>query len=241
MLSKEQLTLEYLRYVNIESDEKTFSEKSNFRIMTYNVKGFENYDAIISLINQSNADIICLNEALFFNSELRIRFISDISRIGYQHHKMCNTYGINFILSKYEIQNSKVICLGKDPVKNRNRYAITCQILGLKLCCLHLDPFDRSGNTRFRQGLELIQKLDSEYIILGDFNDTYDSQTLSSFINFGFRDSFEYINKRIPSITHWTCRKIDYILIGSSFKFKISNSMIFKSTVSDHLPIYIDL
>lgn len=223
-----------------ENETSTFDNRRNFRIMTYNVNGFKRYEDVINVISKSMSDVICLNEALFFDSFLYDRFLSDIHKLGYTHHEMCNKFGINVVISKYQIMNKKLISLGKDPIKNRNRYALCCNICGINICSLHLDPFDTSGETRCRQIQKVLSKLDLSFIILGDFNDVYNSELFNYTRKMGFRTSFEVLSTNSPPITHWSCRAIDHILIGPHFLGIFYKSTVFKSFASDHLPLYID-
>lgn len=218
----------------------TFECRRNFRIMTYNVNGFKKYDDVIDVISKSMSDVICLNEALFFDDSLQRKFISDITNLGYLHFEMCNKFGINMIISKYQISNKKVISLGKDPIKNRNRYVLCCNICGINICSLHLDPFDTTGQTRKHQFERLLSMIDLTYVILGDFNTEYNSDLFNRSKNLGFRDSFEVLNTHKPPITHWSCRAIDHILIGPSFRGIFYKSTVLKTSASDHLPVYID-
>lgn len=88
---------------------------------------FNNYNGIIDIITKSNADIIGLNEALFFNANKQ-KFTNDINQLGYIV-VMCNDrYGVNILLSRYNIDNYSIISLGKDPIHNRMRYALKANI-----------------------------------------------------------------------------------------------------------------
>lgn len=222
----------------INNNKTDFIPKTNFRIMTYNVEGFKNYDGVLKVIENSNADVIGLNEALFFSDLLKDRFFNDIKMLQYEI-KMCNSYGINVLLSRYPINSSKVIKLEKDPIKNRNRYLLKANICGLDIFLTHLDPFDNTGETRFKQICTISSHILPNSIIIGDFNTTKGSNVIN-FIETTFQDSFTKVEKEQPLMTTWSQRTIDFIFIGNLFPYKINNSNIYPNNSSDHFPVYID-
>jgi endonuclease/exonuclease/phosphatase family metal-dependent hydrolase len=262
MVSKNMLYNTYSNYI-INNPIEFTNKDNNCRIMTYNVKMFNNYNGVINVIIKSNADIIGLNEALFFNIS-KDKFINDITLLGY-NIVMCNDkYGINILLSKYTINNYSIISLGKDNIKYTNRYALKANIGSLKILLTHLDPFDITENTRLKQINIIMKNIDDEYLIMGDLNclrkSDYDINKYDAIVEIdrrrniltktivtdfiepkGFIDSFVKINKIPPTISVWSCRRIDYIYIGQLFPYKINNSIIIPTSASDHLPIYIDI
>lgn len=56
-----------------------------------------------------------------------------------------------------------------------------------------------------------------------------------------FIDSFVKIDKIPPTISVWSCRRIDYVYLGILFPYQVVNSVTVSSSASDHLPIYIDI
>ena len=229
--------MSYTDFVN--NNRSIFQPKDQFRIMTYNVEGFKNYDGILKVLEDSNSDIIGLNEALFFNDNLRSKFLNDMIRLRY-NVKMCNNYGINVILSLYPINFSKVIKLEKDPIKNRNRYALHVKICNINILLTHLDAFDSTGQTRFKQIQTIGAYIKSDFIVMGDFNSIKGTNVIN-YLELGFRDSFTILGKDQPIMTSWTGKTIDFIFIGSSFPFRIIETAIYTSSASDHVPVYIDL
>lgn len=216
-----------------------FIPKTSFRIMTYNVEGFKNYDGVLKIISDSNSDVIGLNEALFFDSRLRDKFLSDIGKLGYIT-KMCNSYGINVILSKYPIDHSKVIKLEKDPIKNRNRYALHVKICNINIILTHLDAFDNTGQTRFKQIQQIGSYIKPDFIVMGDFNSVKGTDVIN-YVELGFKDSFTILGKEQPKMTSWTNRTIDFIFMGCNFPFRIVSCDVYPSISSDHFPVYIDI
>lgn len=236
-MKRSLLMSQYNEYV--KNNNVPFEMKTNVRIMTFNVEGFKQYDGILDVVRESDADIIGLNEALFFTDVLREKFKTDVTNLGY-HIVMCNIYGINVILSKYQIKKHKVIKLIKDPIKNRNRYALKVDIDGINILLTHLDAFDNSGTTRLNQIRQILNNVDSTYILMGDMNSTTESEVVNT-ISESFIDSFDLLNKQSPEMTSWIGKQIDYIYIGKDFPYHVTNSNVHCSTVSDHFPVYIDL
>lgn len=226
-------------YYKLVSVGSLFTPKHNFRIMTYNVEGFKDYDGVLKVISDSDADIIGLNEALFFNNILREKFTNDAISMGY-NIKMVNTYGINVILSKHHISSSKVIKLAKDPVKNRNRYALHVNICSTDIILTHLDAFDQSGKTRFKQIIEIGSYIKNNFILMGDFNSDFDSDVVKA-VRTCFTDSFSLVGKEQPVFTCWNGKTIDFIFIGNHSNIKLKDSNVYNSTASDHSAIYVDI
>lgn len=220
---------------------KPFDIKTKARIMTFNVEGFKNYGHVMSIIRDSDSDIVGLNEALFFDSLVKDRFLNDARNMGYEYIVMCNTlYGINVLLSKYYINSHKVIKLAKDPVKNRNRYALKVNIDGIKILLTHLDAFDQSGETRLNQIKQILDNINSTYIVMGDLNSISNSNVILELEN-SFTDSFKLLQINSPLMTSWIGSQIDYIYVGNDFPYQIFNCNVHFAYGSDHIPVYIDL
>lgn len=215
-----------------------FKPKQNIRIMSYNVEGFKKYDAVIKVISDSDANIIGLNEALFFKDDIRKKFTDDVTKMGY-NIKMCNNYGINVILSKDKITNCKVIKLCKDPIKNRNRYALKVKTYNIDIVLTHLDAFDSSGNTRDKQIVTIGENIHSDHILMGDFNSIKGSNVIN-LIESGFTDSFTLSGRNQPESTCWSNRVIDFIFFGRCFPYRPIDSNIVICDASDHYPVYVD-
>lgn len=126
----------------------------------------------------------------------------------------------------------------------------------------HLDVADKSGRTRRTQMHSLLEFLDSEYVskpkmIMGDFNclryEDYtpeerewldqnsrsgvDYDTIREIEDQGYRDLFA---EGCIKFTAWTGRRVDYIFV-KDFPFKIASTQVFYTSISDHLPLIVDL
>lgn len=249
--------------------------KNQIRIMTFNVHNWTNYigaksmDNIFKLILQSNADIIGINEGLYFTKGSKAKILEYSQLLKYKYLLECNNrYGINLILSKYPIVSHEIICLGKDPIHNENRYAIKATIKIddnlLNVLVTHLDVWDETESTRLKQMELIFEKIDESYLLLGDFNslrkkdytktEWNDLKTdaifrglkiqhkVTSFIESNkFTDCFVKLNKPCPKISVWSMRRVDYIYIGNKFNHELIDCKICPTIVSDHYPIFVDV
>lgn len=255
---------------------KFIQKKSkNIRIMVFNVHNWTDYvgkkslDDIFNIIYNSDADIIGICEGLYFEKGIKQKIKEYSNIIGYNNiFEVSGKYGINLILSKYEIISKKILRLEKDLIKNENRYALKLSIkINLSIVNIllaHLDVWDETEETRLNQVKYIFENIDDTYLLIGDFNslrkkdynnDEWESMRLDSerrnvtiqhkvtdFIESNnFTDSFVKINKNCPKVTVWSMRRVDYIYLGNNFPFKLQNSEIFPTTVSDHFPVYIDI
>jgi len=242
----------YCDYVKCLS---TFKKKKleHVRISTYNVNLWKNYlsksnfDALLNTIIDINADIMCLNEALF-SGDLKNKFINKMHTAGYQFIKMCNDkYGINIIMSKYEIISSKIILLKKDKTTKYGiqRYALLCDVkinnIIIKILSTHLDVFDNTEQTRLSQIMQIIDHIDDDTIIVGDLNSLHKNdytddgwlaicnvdkernvETRTFVTEYltknDFKDVFHLKQTKLNSLTTvWSMRRVDYMLIRPTF------------------------
>ena len=281
-MNKEALIKKFHQY--IIKHQTVFSETlepDTIRIMTFNVNNWQSVclsninssdiiKEVFNMISESNADIIGLNEAMFFSVKSRKDFDMFQQKSKFKYVAMCNDkYGINIILSVYPITYKKIINLGPDPIKKLTRYALKCSFdihktKNLKLILTHLDAFDETEDTRLKQITKIISEIDSEYLIMGDFNSLrikdYNNTKWNKIIDANkvrnvitqtkvteyieshdFMDSFILSDKDAPQISCWSMRRVDYIFVGKDFPHKVLDSNIHLTDLSDHFPIYVDL
>jgi endonuclease/exonuclease/phosphatase family metal-dependent hydrolase len=250
-----------------DGDAKVFNPNS-IRIMSYNVNGFCNRKSvnmmkeIINIIMKINPDILLLVE-ITNNSFIDLLKISGSGLINI----IFDTNGQNAIMSKFEIDydNSETVDLGYDDVRHVSRYAIKCKFVdidNLLVIGTHLDVFDNSGKSRIGQINKIFNTLDLStqgVILCGDLNSLRKSDynaeewdyivdidkkrnidTIEDVVNIiennNFIDSFDYIGSKLK-VSVWSNRRVDYVF-GKNIKFL--SSAVYKSTVSDHYPIYAD-
>jgi len=190
MTTKSALFKQFENYSK-ESLNQQFKPKinDNIRIMSFNVHFWKNYknnytkNDILKVIENSDADIIGLQEATFFGNSFseKNKFINDIELLGYIYYKMCNDrYGLNILLSKNKIIDYQIIKLVRRSqflVKSRDeqRYALICKIQLsedeiINIVLTHLDVHDETEITRLEQIKQILSVMPSKSIIIGDFN-----------------------------------------------------------------------
>lgn len=248
---------------------KPRKNKRSFRFCTFNVHMFTDYkneisfDEIFNDIEKINADLIVLEEALFFKIDKK-RFVDKVDSLKYNYYMCNNKYGINVILSKLPLCDVKVIKLNKGKI---NRYAIKTTIkinnVDFEVIGCHLDVSDDTENLRVEQMKTILSNCTTDnIIILGDLNsvnkndytnDEWNEMVnsdltrkvitqnkLSEFMeNNNFIDSFKLAKKDPPKISVWSNRRVDYIYIKSKEIKKIS-SYVYPTLSSDHYPIIAD-
>jgi|688.fasta_scaffold334558_2 endonuclease/exonuclease/phosphatase family metal-dependent hydrolase len=274
-MEKSKLVKKFKKHINNNQTNFIEKNKKSVRIMTYNVNNWKNTDdeytlkEIFDVIKDSDSDIVLFNEAMFFTNKIREDFNLIQQKSKYKYIEMCSTkFGINIILSVFPIKEKKVICLGKDPIRKINRYAIKASIdIGkkenLNIILTHLDVFDETEDTRLKQIKMIYDNIDTKYIIIGDLNslrkDDYDENEWKKMIkndklrnielqnkvadfieSKNFVDSFVSINKSIQ-VSVWSMRRVDYFYIGKDFTHKLIDSNVYYTDKSDHLPLYIDI
>jgi endonuclease/exonuclease/phosphatase family metal-dependent hydrolase len=189
MTSRKELLQEYAKYILASPPNKTtFTNKkdNNIRVLSFNVQLFKNYKQqnnmkeLFHLLEQSQADIVILYEAVLIGKNYDL-FYKNVEATEYKYVKVCNDkYGINIVLSKYQIESTTIIRLIKDPINNQARYAILVSINVspnenkiIKIAGTHLDVYDETEITRLNQTQAILKQIDydeSEYLFIGDFN-----------------------------------------------------------------------
>lgn len=268
----ERLFKLYEKYTN-ENNHEFPNKKNNIRIMTFNIHMWKNcrnnltYHEILKVIQDSNADIVGLQEIMLYNKTIKNTYLEKMKEIGYTYHVICNNTGVNAVFSKYAILYSDVIKLVRDPVANIPRYATHCKIQinnkDLDIVVTHLDVFDESEETRLTQIKHILNNTPTNSIIMGDFNcarkEDYTSEewedilkrdkkrnvdTKTNVSDYLKSNSFVDISEIVKNkmdMSVWSMRRVDYIYVPIDFKYKISKYETYPSLVSDHYPVYVDI
>lgn len=274
-MAKSQLSLREL-FKNDSKNIQNFVPKQNdtIRIMTFNVHNWTDYigaksmDNIFKIIAESNADILGINEGMYFQKGSKIQICEYAKLLGYKILECNGKYGINLLLSKYPIESSEVIRLGPDPIQNENRYAIKALINInnnlINIMLTHLDVWDETEETRLNQIKIIFSKINSSYILMGDLNSlrkndytetewknikandelrhVKSQHKVTKFIESnGFTDCFVQLGKPCPKVSVWSMRRVDYIYVGNDFQGIATNCGIYPTIMSDHYPMYIDV
>lgn len=217
------------------SEEKKLLNTKSFRVMSYNIHRAKNekhkntLNDMIILLNESNADIVCLQEVTKSQHE-RIREMTKTSAKFVANAKRAIVSDGVATYSKYPIVESKHVLLTS---KNEQRgflhtsYKIDGKLINVINIHLGLNKSERA--TQMSEILEYIEKLEGETILAGDFNERYvrlDSFTdTGKYHGYGNKPTFEALDTRI-----------DYIFITTNSIYSTTYDVL-KTDLSDHYPI----
>lgn len=217
------------------SEEKKLLNTKSFRVMSYNIHRAKNekhkntLNDMIILLNESNADIVCLQEVTKSQHE-RIREMTKTSAKFVSNAKRAIVSDGVATYSKYPIVESKHVLLTS---KNEQRgflhtsYKIDGKLINVINVHLGLNKSERA--TQISEILEYIEKLEGETILAGDFNERYvrlDSFTdTGKYHGYGNKPTFEALDTRI-----------DYIFITTNSIYSTTYDVL-KTDLSDHYPI----
>ena len=228
------------------------------KLLQWNIWFKEDIDNVVNELKRINADIVCLQEVCIKENDR-----SNIEKIKaiypYVYYRIADTFedGLsqgNAILSKFEIVNEQGLFV-QDASENENDYSkegriyievdinINCNIL--KIGTTHLSYTDRFIETKLKDKeinklINIIKDKNKNYIFAGDLNTTKTSKYI------------DYIKKYLihyDTSNTWTTKefsyngfeetklnwKLDYIF--STPDIKIENIKLYKTDISDHLPI----
>jgi endonuclease/exonuclease/phosphatase family metal-dependent hydrolase len=185
-------------------------------------------------------------------------------------HSGQDTYFGNLLVSKYPVENIIGVSLKgyyqgrcmavaeiifplpseRDP-KGVNQKMIVCTV--------HLDVFDFTGKTRLIEIQEVIaflKKFNEPIILMGDLNAlryqdyTDDERQWLARNNQGYPLDFDVVKEleahgyqdvfRNFKYSTWTGRRVDYIFT-KNFPYKIVGTYVYYTSVSDHLPVIMDI
>lgn len=214
------------------------------RVMTFNIQHCKNYiskkidyKSIIDLINKYNPDIIGLNEVYNIPNQTKI-----ISNGKYYHFgKSSNIiipYG-NSIISKYNIVNNEIIKIKYSKsfkyIENRSILKsiinINNKLLNIYVVHLGLNDIEKEIGIN-----TLINNLDDNSIVLGDFNMTPDNKLIKRLSN-KLIDCTNIKDYTYPSDNPKD--KLDYIYVSKNIK--VINSFVLNEIISDHKAIISDI
>ena len=233
----------------------------NLKVMSFNTQHCKNYetkkidyDKVVDLIKQTDADIIGLNEIYGkgFDKDINMGQAEYLAnKLGYYYYFGMATrlwfkpYG-NAIISKYPIKEVKIIKIPMPLFRRGTQYYEKRNILLAKILVnnkevnvvvTHLGlNFDEQEN-----GINTLLKYvpHERCILMGDFNMNYDNPLFREIDNV-LDDTADLINGNIftwPSDNPWV--KCDYIFVSKDYKAIKAN--ILNEIVSDHLPYYCEI
>ena len=230
----------------------------NIKLLQWNIWFKENIDNVINDLKQINADIVCIQELCMQKDDN-----SNVEKIKqlypYVYYQIADVFsdGLiqgNAILSKYEIINEKSYFVQK-PSEDKNDYSkegriylevdIKIENRILKVGTTHLSYTDKFVETKSKDNevnelINIIKKNKNNYIFMGDLNTAKNSK----YVNY-IKEHLVYYD----TDNTWTTKpfsyngfeetelnwKLDYLF--SSKDLTIDNIKLYKTNISDHLPI----
>jgi len=227
------------------------------RVMTYNLhqgfdtKGYLGMEAFAKVIEESDADIIALQEVSrgwYINGSLdMLTWLSQRLNIPYIYGPVGDPLFGNVILSKYPVLEYKNEILPKGCVPLQRGFLWVKIDLGnneeLFMIATHLHHVEEDNHVRIPQINAIVDYWGNhdKTVILGDMNAKphwsetqiyYNSGLLDTFIEAGTGKGYTYSSDK-PE------KRIDYIWISPDLA--ASNFVIPKSTASDHLGVAVTI
>ncbi|MEF9990846.1 MAG: endonuclease/exonuclease/phosphatase family protein [Romboutsia sp.] len=221
--------------MSISSKSDKLTDVTSLKILSYNIhrgkdqKGNYTLDEISKFLNESDADIICLQEVLSSQHTLiresgkyKSQFVANIE-IPIASTGL-GTY------SKYPILESNHIKLSsKDEQRGalHTVYRIDGQLINVINVHLGLDKKER--RKQIEEVLEYTKNLEGEIILVGDFNETtVEIEELRDVGKYhGYKNNGTFIS---------TNSRIDYIFMTTEDVYSIGYKII-DTYLSDHYPI----
>jgi endonuclease/exonuclease/phosphatase family metal-dependent hydrolase len=227
------------------------------RVMSYNLhqgfdtKGYLGIKAIAKVIEESNADIIALQEVSrgwYINGSLdMLTWLSQKLNMPYIYGPVGDPLFGNAILSKYPVLEYKNKLLPKGDVPLQRGFLWAKFDLGnneeLFMIATHLHHIEEDNHVRIPQIKSIVDYWGNhdKTVILGDMNAKphwpetqiyYNSGLLDTFIEAGIGNGYTYSSDK-PE------KRIDYIWISPDLT--ASDFLIPKSTASDHLGVVVTI
>ena len=214
------------------------------KIMTFNIQHCKNYitkkidyNSIINLIKKYNPDIVGLNEIYSFQLKKLCKYLDYNYYFG-KSDNLILPYG-NSILSKYDINNIKVI-----KIKDNNNFKysekrsiLSCNVnINNNLYNIYVTHLGLKENEKINSINTLINNINIDNsIILGDFNINSDSKLLDKFNNF-----IDSTNKDLYTYPSTNPKyKLDYIFVSKNIK--VIKSYVLEEVISDHRAIITEI
>lgn len=219
---------------------------SSFKIMTYNIRhgvgldGKLDLDRIASIIKDSGADIIGLNEVdkgmIRTNFKNQVEYLAGKLDMNYVFgptvNRVIGSYG-NAILTRFPIKEASNHILPGEPGSEK-RGLLTAKILlpdhrysYIIITHLSLNKRDRERQLNWIENY--LVRLDNPFILMGDFNTELET-------GFAYKPLLQGV-KTYPADK----AKDEIDLYFSNLNYKLINGYTLASKASDHLPVVVEL
>jgi len=225
------------------------------KILTFNIQHCKNYiskeidvNSVVSLIKETNADIIGLNEVYGAYDNKIAQYEEIANKLNYYYYfgKAIDYKNIpygNALISRFALKNPTTIMIPDPEIRDNSWYETRCIIKSsfsdftLNVLVTHFGLFPSEQLSAFSTTLQVLNDLNFKNIVfMGDLNlepkDKIIQDLEKYLINTLGPNNYTY-----PSIN--PMKKIDYIFVSKEIKF--TNSKIINKVVSDHLAHYVEI
>lgn len=238
-----------------QKNSNSINKQSELKVLTYNIHhanppskpGVIDIDAICRVIQQSDADIVALQEVdVLTNRSGKIdeaKIIAEKLSMNYQFFKAIDHDGGDYglaILSKFPVQNPENIPLPQvEEAENRTLALLQVKVKDTWICIAntHLDA-SRSDKNRLVQMqfiVDRMAKTDIPVILCGDLNTVPTSEVIQ-ILDKQFKRTC--VNDCLPTSPQGNPRRtIDYIATKNFSWPQKSIEVIAETYASDHRPV----
>ncbi len=232
---------------------------NEIKVMTYNLHygigmdGKFDPSRIAQFVDSKDIDVVGFEELshdfiMNTGADFASLLCLEMKKRGYVYHAFSDIYGaglFNGIFSKYPIKSFESYKVNPTVVLLRTVVKATIEINGqlVDVFDTHLTHIyeDRTNPERVKQVefiLDLIKQASNKIILMGDFNSLPDWPEIIAIKNYGLTDAFATTNPNNNTATwpaNYPYLHIDYIFLSTDIT-PIS-TIIYKTTISDHLPL----
>jgi endonuclease/exonuclease/phosphatase family metal-dependent hydrolase len=227
------------------------------QILVSKKRTYENLDLIASLLNESNADIVALQEAdapsLWSGKFDHADYLRDeteyrCSLMGGHADTWLYTFG-TALLSKARMSEVESVSFPASPptttkgfVKTSIAWDVQGRTVLVTIVSVHLD-FSRKS-VRDKQIGVLVEELkdtESSLIVMGDFNSRWDQKSshVQQLVQALELTAYEPQNDLLGTYKKTDGKRLDWILVSRDLTF--SRYEVLPDIVSDHLAVYAEL
>jgi endonuclease/exonuclease/phosphatase family metal-dependent hydrolase len=239
---------------NIDRD--TYEEEP-VRVMDYNIhqgfniKGFLDLESIARVIENSGADVVCLQEVsrgwVINGSADTLLWLSDRLDMHYLFMPASDAVWGNAVLSHYPLKLIKSGYLPQLGSPLRRSYLISeVELEGqenINVMCVHIHHVKGEGAIREEQVEKILEEWDGlkRTAIMGDFNAEIYEPEIKKMYDAGLIDSQLELGEeeKLTWVHYEPYRRIDYIWVTKDLE--ISEVDVPYSTASDHLPVVVNI
>jgi endonuclease/exonuclease/phosphatase family metal-dependent hydrolase len=183
------------------------------------------------------------DEAVFFKEQLNLDSVAE--RVKYAgiwlslfHHVPILSKQANAIISRYKFEDIKYHVLHEGTKRVIIEATLFCP-QKLTLLLAHLSLGNKTRQKQIKELKEIINQIDHEVILMGDFNTFNGSSEINELLNeTKLEDKYLTDTKILTQPAYKPKRCLDYVLYSKGIK--VQQYRVLKIHFSDHLPLCVD-